>query len=338
LSDQVLVTGASGFVGYHLVHTLVQRGERVRCLVRDSSDVSKLPLDHIELVQGDILDPESLKPALEGIARVFHLAGIIDATKRKLLYKVNIDGVRNIAVACAAQPKPPVLVYASTLEAGGPAIDGKPRTESQQPEPLTHYGKSKYLGEQAAAELADAVPMTIVRASVVFGPHDRETLNVFKAFQLGGIGIYPVPGGDELRLSLIHARDLADFLILAAERGERVQSNGPIGSGIYNCAFEDLPTLVELIEMAASALGNERIRIIDIPIAVLWIAGALFELLGRFSRRSVGIMNLDKTRAAAAGSWTCSPEKSFNLGFSPKENLSERIQSTARWYQDQGWL
>jgi nucleoside-diphosphate-sugar epimerase len=338
LTNRVLVTGASGFIGYHLVQTLVRRGERVRCLVRATSDVSKLPLDDIELIQGDVLDPDSLKPALEGVASVFHLAGYIDATKRTLLYRVNVDGVRNIAAACADQPEPPVLLYASSLEAGGPDIDGQPRTESQQPEPITHYGRSKYLGEQAATEFADKVPMTFVRASAVFGPYDRETFNVFKAFQLGGVGLYPLPGGNDIRLSLIHAHDLANFFILAAKTGERVEPNGPTGTGIYYAAYEDQPTFAEVIKLAADSLRYERIRVIEIPIIAIWVAGAFAELWARLSGKPAGILNLDKARAAATGSWICSTEKSVGLGFSPDYSLSERIRMTAHWYQKHGWL
>jgi dihydroflavonol-4-reductase len=338
LSDLVLVTGASGFIGHHLTHTLVERGQRVRCLVRGSSEISHLPLDHIDLSYGDILDLESLSHAIEGVSTVYHVAGNIDATNREMLYRVNVDGTRNIATVCAYQPNPPVLILVSSQEAGGPELDGRPRNEQDPPKPITHYGKSKLMGEQAASEFAREVPLTIVRASAVFGEYDRETLNVFKAFQLGGVGLYPLPGANHLKLSLIHARELAGFLILAANRGERQIPKDPLGSGIYYSAYEARPTFAELIEMAARALRYERIRIIEVPIGVVWLAGGLSELWARVSGRSAGIINLDKARAAAAGSWTCSPTKSIHLGFSPEKELPERVQQTALWYQENGWL
>jgi dihydroflavonol-4-reductase len=338
LSDPVLVTGASGFIGHHLVHTLVKRGLQVRCLVRISSDTSHLPQDQIDLSYGDILNTDSLLSAAEGVSTVYHVAGNIDATNRQMLYKVNVDGTRNIAVACASQPKPPVLILVSSQEAGGPELDGRPRNEQDPPEPITHYGKSKLMGEQAAIEFAREVPLTIVRASAVFGEYDRETLNVFKAFQLGGVGLYPLPAANHLQLSLIHARELAAFLMLAADQGERFLPERPIGQGIYYSAYDMRPTFAELIEMAALALSYERIRIIEVPIGAVWLAGGLSELWARISGKPAGIINLDKARAAAAGSWTCSPTKSIRLGFSPEKGLPERIQQTAQWYQENGWL
>lgn len=338
MSDLALVTGASGFVGHHIVHTLVEQGMRVRCLVRQTSDTSHLPIDQVELCVGDVLNPESLVAAVEGVSTVYHSAGHIDATDRRKLYGVNVDGTGNIALACASQPAPPVLVLVSSLEAGGPELDGRPRTEQDPAEPVTHYGKSKLLAEEAALEYASEVPITIVRASGVFGEYDRETLNVFKAFQIGGVGLYPLPGANHLQLSLIHARDLAGFLMLAGDQGERSLPGKPLGTGIYYCAYEPQPTFAELIEMAARALQYQRIRIIEVPIGAVWIAGGIAEFWARLSGRPAGILNLDKARAAAAGSWICSPRKSVQLGFSPEKELPERIRQTALWYQANGWL
>jgi nucleoside-diphosphate-sugar epimerase len=279
-----------------------------------------------------------LTRAVEGAATVYHVAGSIDATDRQTLYRVNVEGSRNIAAACASQPIPPVLILVSSQEAGGPEIDGRPRDEKDPPEPVTQYGKSKLMGEHAASEFASDVPMTIVRASAVFGEYDHETLNVFKAFQIGSAGLYPLPGAHHLRLSLIYARELARFLILTSEQGERFTPEGLPGSGIYYAAYDARPTFAELIEMAASAINYARIHIIEVPIGAIWFAGGLLELWARISGRPAGILNLDKARAAAAGSWTCSPGKSKTLGFTPEKELAERIQQTARWYQENGWL
>ncbi len=339
MTDTALVTGATGFIGHHVVRALIENGKPVRCLVRKTSNTRRLPIDQIQLEIGDILDPASLERAMRGVHTVYHLAGNIDASQRDTLYRDNVDGTRNVAAACAMQPNPPVMIYLSSLEAGGPESNGHPISEQDAPAPVTRYGESKLMGEYAATDFAHQVPMTFVRASVVFGEYDTETLAVFKAFRIGGVGLYPLPGAHSLQLSLIHARDLADFLILVADRGERrpPKATSP-DKGVYYSAYVERPIFAELIEMAANALGDQRIRIIEIPIGVVWLVAGASELLSRISGRSAGIMNLDKARGVAAGSWTCSPEKSIELGFSPELSLADRVHQTAIWYQENGWL
>jgi len=340
LTDRVLVTGASGFIGYHLVSALLDHGHHIRCLVRPTSELSQLPLSALELVTGDILDPPSLATALDGIDAVYHLAGEIDGSAGKRLYRANVEGTRNLAAACAAAAKPPVLVLVSTLEAGGPDPNGRARTEHDPAAPLTHYGRSKLEGERAAAEFAGRVPITVVRAAAVFGEYDRQTLNIFKAFRLAGLGIYPLPRANRQRLSMVHAGDLAEFLLLAAERGERLDSARPEtdGIGLYYPAAGEPLTLGEAIRTAAEGLGDQRVRIVDVPLALAFVVTGLAELWSRVSGRSPGVMTLDKARAAAAGSWTCSPKKSQQLGWETDRPVRERLRQTVRWYRQQGWL
>lgn len=340
MTERVLVTGASGFIGHHLVHALLDGGRQVRCLVRPTSDLSHLPTDQLELTIGDILEAGSLPAALAGVTTVYHLAGEIDASARKRLYRVNIEGARNLASACAAQSKPPTLVLVSTQEAGGPDPNGRMRTERDPAAPVTHYGRSKLQGEQAAAEYAAKLPITVVRTPSVFGEYDRQTLNVFKAFRLAGLGLHPLPQADRQRLSLIYAGELAEFLILAAERGERLDPARQEleGIGLYYPTQGEPLTLGEAIRMVGEAVGERRTVIVDVPVAAAYLAATVAELWARLTGRSPGVINLDKARAAAAGSWTCSGEKSRALGFEPAHPLADRLRQTARWYQQQGWL
>ena len=343
MTSRVLVTGATGFIGHHLVKALLERGDLVTCLVRPTSDTSQLPTADLKLVVGDTRDPSSLAKAVEGNDTVYHLAGQIDASTSKLLYSVNVEGTRNIAEACARHDDPPVLVIVSSQEAGGPDLSGRPRTEADPPSPVTYYGRSKLMGERAASEFASRVPITIVRTAAVFGEGDRATLSIFKAFRIGGLGIHPLPRAHKLRISLIHAADLSNALILAAAHGERLPvANGTpteYGAGVYYPADEERPTFAEIIEIASRALGGNRVWIINVPVVFAWIAGGLSELWSRISGRSAGIINLDKARAAAAGSWTCSPQKTMQqLGFAPERSLADRVRQTVAWYREHGWL
>lgn len=340
MTDRVLVTGASGFIGHHVVQALLERGDQVSCLVRPTSDLSRLPTSRVKLIVGDVIDAASLDRAVEQVDTVFHLAGALEGTSPELLHQVNVEGSRKLAVACARRGTPPVLVVVSSLEAAGPSQVDRPLTEGDPPRPVTQYGRSKLEGERAAAEQAKAVPTTIVRAAGVFGEYDREILNMLNTIQIAGLSIYPLPVARTYRVSVIHARDLADSLILAAQRGERTQPfPDKNGTGLYYAAYDVRPTVAELLNMAAEGLSERQMKFFYIPKTFAWIYGGVSELWVRARGGSPGIVNLDKVRLITSTSVTCSPEKMMNqLGFSPSQSLDARVRQTAAWYEEQGWL
>ncbi|HSL70508.1 MAG TPA: NAD-dependent epimerase/dehydratase family protein, partial [Longimicrobiales bacterium] len=175
-SDQqsVLVTGASGFIGLHLVRLLVARGRSVSCFVRPTSHVKELLAAGAELVTGDVTDRAGISRAiaLSNARVVFPLAGLVRALSPGDFMRVNAEGVEAIAAACTEQAERPVLLLVSSLAAAGPSA-AAPKMESDPPVPVSDYGRSKFAGEQAAARHAGALPITIVRPCAVFGAGDR---------------------------------------------------------------------------------------------------------------------------------------------------------------------
>ena len=120
----------------------------------------------------------------------------------------------------AAQSTPPVLIVVSSLAAVGPSSSGRPRREGDPPSPVSHYGRSKLAGENAARKFADRVPTTIVRPSVVFGDGDPATGELYRP--IARWGVHVVPTWREHRLSLIHVDDLVSLLLLAAKSRKAV--------------------------------------------------------------------------------------------------------------------
>lgn len=334
----VLITGASGFVGSHLAEALAARACRVTCLVRKTSRVEHLKRLGAGLAFGDVTESAGLARAVAGQDVVYHVAGLVKALRAAELERVNAEGVRRVAEACAAASRPPVLVLVSSLAAAGPAPKGRPRTELDAPAPVSHYGRSKRAGELAAREFAGRVPTTIVRPPIVFGPGDRGCLEWFKGIER--FRVHPVPGWRRRTYSLIHVADLAALLVLAAERGERIGPSEAGEDAARGCYFGECGERVTYAEMGrrmAKALGR-RVLVWHLAMPVVWTVTAGVELVSRVRGRQ-HYLNFDKIREAAAGNWTCSSEKAAReLGFAPAAPLDERLRETVAWYRREGWL
>lgn len=335
--SRCLVTGATGFIGPRLVAQLQQAGHEAVCLVRSSSKTAALEELGVELVLGDVTQPDTLPAALEGVDAVYHLAGLTHAPKLEQYLAVNEAGTAHLAQASAAQVKPPVLLVVSSLAAAGPSPVGMPHTEATPAAPVSNYGTSKLAGEQAARVCADHVPTTILRPPVVFGPGDRDGLKLFKAIK--SIRIHLVPNMSGLPLSLIHADDLAAAMIKAANQGERLvaDASSDAGQGIYYAADPAASSYAEVGRMAAEAMGVKAwiFRRRKYPFLIPALLGDLkAQLTGKAS-----VFGMDKLREASASGWVCDPSKAMSqLDFAPAASLVERYQQTAEWYRKAGWL
>lgn len=338
---KTLVTGASGFIGFHLLQALVARGDEVTALVRKTSPVDRIQSLGVRQVYGDVTDLDSLRTALRGQGIVYHVAGLNAVLRLKQFFEVNERGTGNVARACADQARPPTLVVVSSLAAAGPSPRGRLRAETDPPRPVSHYGRSKRAGEEAARQYAARVPITVVRPPIVFGEADRQCLLLFRS--VAKSRIHFVPGYAPRKFSLIHAADLAALLILAAQRGERLapsdaQIESPPGQGCYFAASDEHPTYYQLGHMIGKALGRRRTFSIPWAAPVVWLVAAVAQLMGRVRRRPV-YFGIDKAREALAGEWACSAQKAAQqLGFSVSATLLDRLRQTARWYRQERWL
>ena len=284
---------------------------------------------------GDVTDAGSLPAAVANADVVYHVAGLTKANSLAEFNRVNEQGVRNVVEACSRRTTPPTVIVVSSLAAAGPMSQPRARTEVDPICPVSRYGRSKRAGELAAESFAATVPITIVRPPVVLGPGDVAGLALFRSIRR--FRSYTVLLRPRL-VSVVHVADLVGAMMCAAERGQRLMKNSSDGCGYYFIAADEQLTFVELGRMVARAVGRPRAWKIRLPIATLWLAGTLGETLGQLTRRP-RYMCLDRAREVSAGHWACSAEKARrDLNFIPAASLEQRIQQTAQWYRDQGWL
>ena len=339
---KVLVTGATGFIGMHLAETLVRRGDRVRCLLRDPSRHTLLDDLDVQRVKGDVTHADSLRSAVDGMDVVYHVAGLLAALSADEMIRVNGAGTGRVAEACATATTPPVLVIVSSIAAAGPAARGEVRREEDPIGPISLYGQSKREGELAAARWAARVPTTVVRPGVVFGPRNADLRPMVSTIYR--LRIHPVPGWRSTPLSYIHVADLVDILTSAAELGKRLEPLDDAAPGVtsaqgfYFAEVGEYPDWGQFGRMFARELRRPFAPVVRIPGPLPWAVGAASELYGRLRGRAQ-VLNVDKIREAVAPSWACSSEWTRrDLNFQPPLSLEERVRETARWFRDAGWL
>jgi nucleoside-diphosphate-sugar epimerase len=314
MSRLVAVTGATGFIGQHLLRLLASRGQRLRLLVRG---LPSLPLcdPPIELQPGDLRDRVALERLVEGADVVLHLAGAIKALAESYFRAVNVDAVAALAEATARHARPDAhFLLMSSLAAREPA--------------LSAYAATKRAGEDGLSALGPRQRRTIVRAPAVYGPGDRETLVFFKA---AARGWSMVPSGTDGRVAMIHVHDLCAALAGIVER--------PPPDDVYEIddGTEGGHTLRSMAAMAAEVMGR-RVRIAKLPHGVLSSYAALQQITARM-RGQPAIVSSGKVRELLHPDWSVHDRRlAAWLQLGPAIDLRAGFAETVDWYRTHRWL
>lgn len=331
---RILITGATGFVGSHVVETLTASpwgspetpGPQLRALVRSTSDLRVLENLNVEMEPGHLGDAASLRKATAGVDVILHLGALTRARTEDEFRTVNESGTRALLEAAAESGSAARFIYVSSLAAVGPAYDGQPVRPDTEPGPLTAYGRSKLAGERACLEFRDRMEIAVLRPPAVYGPRDRDLLGFFK---LARLGVLPVPAGPTRYLQLIHATDLSTAVTQAALAKHL--------DGVYHTAHPETHSWTEVLELVARAVGR-RGRPVPVPQAFLKAVGAASGSL-RWALGGRPILDRDKVRELLAPAWLCETEAARSgFGFLASIPLASGLRQTADWYRERGWL
>lgn len=325
---KALVTGATGFVGSHLVERLLGAGMEVACLMRPTSDQAVLEGLDIERRVAALEDADSLRRAVRGVDYVFHAAGLTRARTPQEYLAVNADGTGRLLEALLAESVAPErFVYVSSLAAVGPAPSPEPPDETAEPRPIDGYGASKLAGERVVLDHADRLAITIVRPPAVYGPRDTNFLPLLRStLRLGRV---PMVGKPSKQASLVYVTDLAEGLRLAAESPKAVGRTYFIASGNH--------PMSEVVEAVCAALDMPPRRL-RLPSLLARLAGEIGQLKWAITGRPQ-IVSRRKVRDMLQPRWTCCWDRARQeLGYREAVNLKEGMRRTVQWYTEHGWL
>ncbi|HEY3765488.1 MAG TPA: NAD-dependent epimerase/dehydratase family protein [Gaiellales bacterium] len=326
---RTLVTGATGYLGAELVRALRERDREVRALVRSPAAAARLDGTGAEIAEGDVLDDASLDRALDGVTRVFHMAGVVGhrASDEPRLRAVNVDGARAVLAACTRAGVERVVFTSSVATVGPAGGPGHPRDEGawlidgDDGRVDFRYGRTKAAGEQAALEAAaGGLDVVITNPGFVIGPGDVHRVSSWPVEEyMRGRLRFTVPGG----LSYVDVRDVVAGHLLAEERG-RSGERYILTNDDGNLSHRDFFALVGRVT------GRPRRQ-------VQLSAGMLRPVLRTATALRLPVPLDDQELASSCHWWFCTAAKArAELGFATRP-IAETIRDTAEWLRADGY-
>ena len=274
---KILVTGATGFIGRHLVKKLIKPGIIVTCLVRNLEKAESLKKLDVKLIKGDINDRAIVQHVLENQDVVYHLAAIgnssfVSENDYYKYYKTNVEGTENIMEGCIKN-KIKKIVYFSSIAVMGITKD-KISDENSECYPVSPYQRSKYEAEKLVLNYYKKynLPVVIIRPTMVYGLMDKDHSEISRITKFIKLGIIPIIGKGYNSIPLVHVNDLVNGAILAEKYGRSGQ--------VYIITSENKYSLNEIIKTISDELGK-KILIIRIPKIIAQIIIFPIELISK---------------------------------------------------------
>jgi nucleoside-diphosphate-sugar epimerase len=316
----ISVTGATGFLGWHLCDAFQTAGWQVRAIVRPGNR-KPLPagVDQVPAA----LSPPSLRQAIDGSDVVVHCAAVIRAPDEMTFNAVNVEGTR--ALVDASNSVGARFVHLSSQAAIGTGTPERPSREEDPPHPVNAYGRSK-LASEMVVRSACRTPWTIVRPCAVYGPRDRGFLPLFR---LARRGLFVLPSPPATAFTLIYVDDLVRAIVQAAS------DDRAVGQTMFVGHPEPQPT-EDVLRALAHSYGRTY-RPLRVPPTVLGALASLGQAAWRLGHRP--LLDSGRLKELQAVGFVCAVDRVRDvLGFTAAVSLRDGIQRTRQWYSERHWV
>lgn len=321
-SGTVLVTGASGLIGSHVVQALLEAGYVPRGFSRHRPAREGITTD-CDWASGDIRDPEAVRAAARGCAGIVHCAALYSYARADLgdMHSINVHGTRSVLAAALAAGVERVVVTSSAATCG--PVAGRPATEKDHPpdwELVVPYKRSKLAAERAALAAAGTQDVVVVNPTTTVGSGDRRPTpsgRMVRDVLRRRIRGYLAGGG----LNVVAARDVGRGHVLALARGRRGER--------YLLGGEDVP-MEELFAQIAS-LGGVPAPRLPIPYGVAFAAACVMDLLSRLTAAEPSLMSLDEVRLARVPMYFSIAKARRELGYE-HQPARQALSDAVTWF------
>jgi nucleoside-diphosphate-sugar epimerase len=323
-----VVTGATGFIGSHLVDYLVEYGCTVHALVRETSD--RKWLNKSAQVKVHIVDLLQISPidCLQEADYLFNCAGLTKAKTRDDYFCGNVYPCETLYERCVAiGTNLKAIIHLSSLAAAGPSVQGEPAQEKNSCKPVTYYGESKLAGEKIALKFASQLPIVVIRPPVVYGPREENFFVYLKTLSLGwNIKI----GATRRELSLVYITDIVRAMVQAAVCYPKNEKIYYVTDGVSYIWNDISDTAMSIFDIPA--------KTIVIPELLLIFLSRVSETLAWFSLKPA-LFDRQRVIDICQTSWVASPIAFFESHkFQPEYNLAKGLQETIDWGKKNNWF
>ncbi|MEM0449284.1 MAG: NAD-dependent epimerase/dehydratase family protein [Methanomassiliicoccales archaeon] len=329
---RILVTGATGFLGGHLVEGLLQQGHQPVAMARKRSDTSLLQGLGVEVRNADLTDPSSLRDAVHGMEAVMHLAAYYTFSGKKELYQsINVEGTKALLQAMLKEGVGKI-VYCSSTEAMGPTPQGI-ADENFECHPVYEYGRSKLRAEEAVRHYGEkGIEYVILRPSGIYGPRNVEDVSFWfiTTFANSFLSRFIVGDGKKV-LQFVHVKDVVQAFLRALDRFEDVKGNTYIISGSRAYSYEEIYALM------AKTFNKEPPRW-HIPVALAKTMVAPVQLFNRLRGKDNFIWRVQTMDTFKVDRNYSIDKARRELGYEPQHPLPDGLRETVEWYRQHGYI